>query len=174
MRPYKNIFWRFFLALFFQLASLNIANAEIVDLQKEEKTFGEWKVFCETDLMMSISHCKIATKFFENTAVISIEPTQKFYSQFFIIIPQAKSGSFVTIRVDKSDLILSKNVESKDFGLINLEETKKQTLFQQMRIGEFLFLRFNVKDQEKEITARINLRDFRNALGYLNSRIVKN
>ena len=171
---YKNNFFVIFLALFFHLASLNVAQAEIIDVQKEEKTFGEWKVFCETDLMMSISHCKVAAKFFENSAVISVEPTQKFYSQFFIVIPQIKSGSFVTLRVDKNDLILSRNIETKDFGLIALEEPQKQALYQQMRSGEFLYMRFNVRDQDKEFTARVNLTDFRNALGYLSSRLSKN
>ncbi len=166
----KKKFLAIFLVLLSQLSSLNIAKSEIVDVQKEEKTFGEWKVFCETDLMMSISHCKIATKFFENTAVVSIEPTSKFYSQFLIMIPQIKTGSFVTFRVDKNDLILSKNCDAKDFGVINLEDTQKQTLFQQMKMGEFLFLRFNVKNQEKDVTARISLKDLRNALGYYNSR----
>ncbi len=171
---YKNSFFAIFLAAVFHLASPNLALSEIIDIQKEEKNFGEWKVFCETDLMMSISHCKIAAKFFENSAVISIEPTAKFYSQFFIVIPQIKSGSFVAIRVDKSDLILSRNVENKDFGLIALDEIQKHSLYQQMKVGEFLYLRFNIRDQEKEYTTRVNLKDFRNALSYLNGRISKN
>ncbi len=171
----KKIILRFFLAFFlsasFQLTSANQARAEIIDIQNEEKTFGDWKVFCEVDAMMSLAHCKVASKFYENTAAISIEPTAKFFSQLFVIIPQAKIGSFVKIRVDQNDLILSKNIEVKDFGLIPLDDTQKQNLFSQMKAGDFLYLRFSVRAAEKEVTAKISLKDFRAALSYYNSRV---
>jgi hypothetical protein len=171
----KKIILRFFLAFFlsasFQLTSANQASAEIIDIQNEEKSFGDWKVFCEVDAMMSLAHCKVASKFYEKTAAISIEPTTKFFSQLFIIIPQAKIGSFVKIRVDQNDLVLSKNIETKDFGLIPLDEIQKQNLFSQMKTGDFLYLRFSVRASEKEVTAKINLKDFRAALNYYNSRV---
>jgi hypothetical protein len=163
----------FFLFQPFQITNISDAQAEIVDIQIEEKIFGDWKVFCETDVMMDISHCKIAAKFYENSAAISIEPTSKFFSQFFIIIPQIKLGSFVKIRIDQNDLILSQNINVKDFGLIPIDETQKQNLFQQMKAGDFLYLRFSLRASEKEITAKINLRDFRNALVYYNSRVLR-
>lgn len=169
----KNSLNILILTIFFELTSFNnFSKAEIIDVQNEEKVFGEWKVFCETDVMMSISHCKIASKFYENTAVISIEPTLKFLNQLFIAIPQVTVGSFVKIRVDKNDLILSPNVTNKDFGLILLDERQKNLLYTQMKTGDFLFLRFNVRNSEKEITAKINLRDFRNALGYYHDRVI--
>lgn len=166
----KNLF-PFFLAVFFLLTSFNQVNAEIIDIQNEEKTFGDWKVFCETDVMMDISHCKIASKFYDNTSVITIEPTIKFLSQLFVVIPQIKIGSFLKIRVDRNDLILSKNLGPRDFGLIPLSEEQKNMLYSQMKTGDFLYLRFSVRDSDKEITAKINLKDFRSALTYHNSRI---
>ena len=166
-----GFFLTFFLGAFSQLSSSNPAHAEIIDIQNEEKTFGDWKVFCEVDAMMSIAHCKVASKFYENTAAISIEPTSKFFSQLFVIIPQAKVGDFVKIRVDQNDLILSKNISAKDFGLIPLDDLQKQTLFSQMKAGDFLYLRFSVRGAEKEITAKISLKDFRSALNYYNSRV---
>ena len=42
-----------------------------------------------------------------------------------------------------------------------------------MKTGDFLFLRFNVRGQQKEITAKINLEDFRNALGYYDIKASK-
>ena len=164
----------FFLVTFFCLTSFNAAKGEIIDVQNEEKTFGEWKVFCEIDAMMDLAHCKIASKFYQNTAVISIEPTVKFLNQLFIAIPQIRVGSFVKIRVDQNDLILSRNLNAKDFGLIPLDDAQKNALYNQMKSGDFLFLRFNVRDSEKEITAKINLKDFRSALGYYINRISKN
>jgi len=166
-----GFFLAFFLSGFFHATSLNQAYAEIIDLKNEEKEFGDWRVFCEIDVMMDLSHCKIASKFYQNSAAISIEPTSKFFSQLFVIIPQVKLGTFVKIRVDQSDLILSKNITVKDFGLVPLDEDQKQLLFKEMKAGDFLYLRFSVRDSEKEITARISLKDFRNALSYYNLRM---
>lgn len=170
----KIIVFLFFLALLlpfnFNLAT-NVAMAEIIDLQKDEEEFGDWKVYCETDVMMDNSHCKIATKFFDSSSVITIEPTTKFFNQLFIIIPQIKTGSFLKIRIDQNDLILSDNVDVNDFGLIKLIDAKKNDLYRQIKNGDFLFFRFNVKSSEKEITVKINLKDFRNALNYYNSRV---
>lgn len=167
---------KLFLIAAFLLPTFQITNtrAEIIDIQTEEKNFGEWKVFCEVDSMMNIAHCKIASKFYENSAAISVEPTAKFFSQFFIIVPQIKLGSFVKIRVDQNDLILSRNIDVKDFGLIPLDEAQKQSLYQQMKAGDFLYLRFSVRSSEKEVTVKINLKDFRNALTYHSSRILGN
>jgi len=170
MKNFRKIIATFFLVSFFELTSFYSAQAEIIDVKNEEKTFGDWKVFCEVDDMMDMAHCKIASKFYENTAVITVEPTAKFLSQLFMVIPQIKVGSFVKLRVDKSDLILSRNISSKDFGLIPLSDEQKNNLYHQMKNGDFLFLRFNVQNSEKEITIRINLKDFRSALSYYNSR----
>jgi hypothetical protein len=40
-----------------------------------------------------------------------------------------------------------------------------------MKNGEYLFLRFNVNNSEKEITAKLNLKDFTKALEYYFSRV---
>jgi hypothetical protein len=147
--------------------------AEVIDVRNEEKIFGDWRVYCEIDDMMSYSHCKIAIKFFDNSSVITLQPFGKFANQFFIIIPQINLNSFVKIRVDQNDLILSKNLTNKDFGLIPLDDQQKNILFLQMKTGDYLFLRFNVRGQTKEITAKINLFDFRNALDYYNIKASK-
>ena len=168
----KRTYVKFFLAAIFALISF-AAQAETIDIQNEEKTFGDWKVFCEIDQMMDLAHCKIAAKFFDNSSVINIEPAAKSLNQFFIIIPQIKLGGFVQIRVDKNDLILSKNASAKDFGMINLSDEQKLSLFHQMKNGDFLFLRFGSKTQEKEATVRISLKDFRSALSYHNLRATK-
>lgn len=166
----KKIISAFFLAVFL---SFSAAQAEIIDIQNEEKLFGDWKVFCEIDAMMSLAHCKVASKFYDSSSVISIQPSAKFANQFFIIIPQVLVGTFVKIRVDQNDLILSRNINNKDFGLIPLDDTQKNQLFSQMKNGDFLFLRFSVRGSEKEVTIKLNLKDFRNALSYYNSRASK-
>lgn len=173
MKKVKKFWLFFFLIALFELTSFYPAQAEIIDVQNEEKNFGDWKVFCETDAMMDISHCKIASKFYENVASLTVEPTTKFLGQLFMVIPQIKIGSFVKIRVDKNDLILSKNIGPKDFGLIPLDSEQKTILYHQMKNGDSLFLRFNANNSEKEITVKISLKDFRSALSYFNSRASK-
>jgi hypothetical protein len=162
----KKIIFAFLLLL----QSTITAKAEIIDLRNEEKTFGDWTVFCEIDDMMNIAHCKIASKFYENTAVITIQPTSKFSNQFFVIIPQIKIGNFVTMRIDQNEVILSRTVQKEDFGLIPFLEEEKNSAFSQMKSGKFLFLRFNSIKSEKEITAKLNLEDFRRALAYYNNK----
>ena len=160
----------FLLALLVVFSICRSAAAEIIDVRNEEKTFGEWKTFCEVDDMMNSAHCKIASKFFENSAVITVEPTGKFFNQLFIVIPQIKIGSFLQIRVDKNDLIFSQNVTERDFGLISINDEQKAALFQQMERGNFLFLRFIDRSSDKEITVKINLKDFRSAVAYYRNK----
>ena len=119
---------RLIISFFFIFLTFVNANSEVIDVKNEEKNFGEWKVICEIDDMMSYAHCKIASKFFDNSSVITLQPFAKFANQFFIIIPQITHGSFVKIRVDQNDLILSKNISAKDFGLIPLEDFQKNNL----------------------------------------------
>ena len=159
--------------IIFQIFNLP-AKAEIIEPRNEEKSFGDWKVYCEIDDMMNTAHCKIASKFYENTAVITIEPNAKFLGQLFVAIPQAKLGTFLQIRVDRNDIMISKNIGEKDFGLIPLDDQQKNMLYRQMRVGNFLYLRFNSKNLDEEITAKINLKDFRNALSYYASRLQNN
>jgi len=160
---------KFLTTIFLLAISLN-ARAEIIDIRNEEKTFGDWKVFCEVDEMMAVSHCKIAAKFYDNASSITVQPLLKSANQFFVIIPQIKVGSFVKLRVDQNDLLLSKNVSDKDFGMIPLSEQQKAALFNQMKTGEFLFMRFDPRESEKEVTVKLDLKDFRGALAYFNSR----
>ncbi|MSP33363.1 MAG: hypothetical protein EXR06_00475 [Rickettsiales bacterium] len=165
----KIVVFIFSLVLFF---AHNI-QAEIVNLQKDEKKFGEWKVFCETDAMMSITYCRIGIKFFDNASAITIEPNNLSFNQFFITVPKIRLGNFLQIRVDQNDLLLSPIAKEKDFGLIEISDEQKIALFSQMKNGDFLFFRFNIKDSDKEITAKINLNDFRNALSYYKERVSK-
>lgn len=165
----KNLIFLFSIVLFF---TTNI-QAEIVNLQKDEKQFGEWKVFCETDLMMSLTHCRIGSKFFDEASAITIEPNNTLFNQFFITTPKIRLGSFLQIRVDQNDLIFSEIVKAKNFGLIDIKDEDKKLLFNQMKKGSFLFLRFNIANSDKEITAKISLADFRNALSYYKERVSK-
>jgi len=170
-----SFFKKFFVIIFFIISNIviykNIAQAEIIELRNEEKTFGDWKVYCEIDDMMSSAHCKIASRFYDNSSVISLQPTNHFANEFFIIIPKIKIGTFAKIRIDKNDLILSQNATQKEFGLVPISSQQKNTLYSQMKSGELLFLRFNINNSDKEITVKLNLKDFNKALEYYSSKV---
>jgi hypothetical protein len=168
MKEYKINFTLLFLVIsFLQLININ-ASAEIIDDKDEEKQFGDWKSFCKVDLMMGVMDCKIASKFYEN-AVITIEPNDKLPAKINLVIANAKIGEPVKIRIDKNNIIQSKSATNKDFGMVSLDNEQKDSLYNQMLNGEFLFLRFNLQSAEKEITVKIQLKDFRNALAYINN-----
>jgi hypothetical protein len=168
----KKKFFMTVILCYFGLSS-QISQAEIIELRNEEKSFGEWKVYCEIDDMMNNAHCKIASKFYDNSSVISMQPTNNFANEFFIIIPAIKLGSFAKIRVDKNDLILSGNATAKQFGLLELNDHQKQILFNQMKNGENLYLRFNVAGTDREITTKLDLKDFTRAMSYYSSKVFK-
>ena len=157
--------------LIFYLLFARPLKADIVEVQKEQKQFGDWLVLCETDLMMNMSNCKIAAKFYNQTSVITIEPSTMINSHIILIIPQVKNGSMVKIKVDKNDLIFSNQAKPSGFGFISLDQKQKSLLLQQMEKGDFLFIRFNSRDSEQEITARLNLKDFRKSVSYYNNKI---
>jgi hypothetical protein len=149
------------------------AYSEIVEVQKDEKHFGSWVVLCENDVMVDATYCKIASKFYENRAVISLEPSLKLSNQLILVIPNAKVGQSVKIKIDKNDIIFSDSVKTKDFGLIPLSSVQKSIMLNQMKKGDFLFLQFNISDIKKEVTVKINLKDFHKASSYYHSRITK-
>lgn len=158
------------MAVFFS-SFAQYSQAEVIDIKNEEKIFGDWKVFCETDVMMDISNCKVAAKFYENLAVINVEPGPKFINKLFIVIPQLVPGSVVKLRVTGYDIIVSNPVQANDFGLIVLTNQQKADLYRQMRKGKDLFLRFTTYNSDKEITVRLSLTEFRNAMSYYNSKV---
>lgn len=166
----KKILYFIILSLF--LISSSNAKAEFIDAEDEVKDFGDWKSFCKKDVMMGAMDCKIASKFYENNAVMTIEPLKNSSAKLVIIIPQVRVGDPVFIRVDKNSLIESGPIKTKDFNLVPLQKEQKDLLYNQMVNGEFLFLRFNLSDTEKEITVKLNLKDFRNALAHTNNQLL--
>jgi hypothetical protein len=147
--------------------------SEIIEAKKYEKHFGNWIVLCENDVMIDAVYCKIASKFYENKAVISLEPSLKLANQMILVIPNVKIGQSVKIKIDKNDIIFSKEVKTKYFGLIPLSPVQKSIMLNQMKKGDFLFLRFNISGIEKEVTVKINLQDFHKASSYYSSQITK-
>lgn len=161
--------------LIITLATLlpNPSRAEIIGMQNDIQIFGDWKVLCENDVMIDGTYCKIATKFYNDTAAISLEPSSKLANQMIVVIPNVPAGNSVRIRIDKNDIIFSDPIKTSDFNLIPFSPAQKSMILNQMKKGDFLFIRFNITNSEKEITAKISLKDFRDAIVYYNSRISK-
>lgn len=168
----NRIFMRYLFYLFAVILVLSSSpcRAETIgNTQKEEKKFGDWQLLCEIDQMLSGTYCKIAAKFFNNTSVISIDTSSKMTNQIMVVIPNIKVNSFVKIKIDKNDLIFSNLVKGSNFGLISFSAEQKSLILKQIKEGDFLFIRFAIRNSEREITAKINLKDFREAINYYNS-----
>jgi hypothetical protein len=161
---------KIFLTLIVLILFSNQSSAEVIGLQKDEKTFGEWRLICENDVMIDIPYCKVASKFYQDQAAISIEPSLKFSNQMIMVIPDLKLTETIQIRVDKNDVIFSNPARKDDFGLVNLTPKQKSAILLQMKNGDFLFIRFNVRASEKEITVKLSLKDFRDAVSFYNSK----
>ncbi|MFT6077179.1 MAG: hypothetical protein ACJA02_000583 [Myxococcota bacterium] len=149
----------------------NQSQAELVDTQKNEKSFGEWRLICENDVMIDVKYCKIASKFYENQAAISLEPSLKMTNQMIMVIPNLTLGEMVTMRIDKNDIIFSNPSKKSDFGLVVLSPSQKSLIISQMKNGDFLFIRFNISSSSKEITVKLDLKDFRKAISHYNSNL---
>lgn len=145
------------------------AFSKVIEEQNSEQDFGEFKVYCQSDIMMDISNCKIANRFYKQNSLLSFEPKGN-YPNLLLIIPDIKPSSYVLIKVDKNELIKSNIIKESNFGYINLTEYQQNLIYHQMKKGDFLFLRFNVKDLRKAITIKIDLKDFKDALSYYESK----
>lgn len=121
--------------------------------------------------MVDATFCKIATKFYQNQATMILEPLSKMTNQMTLIIPNLQLGNAVKMRVDKNDVIFSKNAKKADFGLVHLGGGEKELLLRQMKGGDFLFIRFNINGLDQETTVKLNLADFKQAALYYQSRI---
>jgi len=156
------------LSIFFVLSCFFTSNlrAEIIDIEKIEKPFGEWRLLCENDVMLGNISCKIAQNFYRQTAVITYNLDGKIEDELLIIIPNARPTAFVQIKIDKNDLIFSDVIKESDFGLIELKKIQKEQLIKQMRKGQSLFLRFDDRNVAKEVTVKLNLKDFNEAFSY--------
>ncbi len=159
----------YLLAAIIILSSSPCQAETISNTQKEEKKFGDWQVLCEIDQMIGGTYCKIAAKFYNNTSVISINPSSKLTNQIMIVIPNIKVNSFVKIKVDKNDLIFSNLIKANDFGLIPFSAEQKNLILRQIKGGNILFIRFAGMSSEKEITTKIDLKNFREAINYYNN-----
>ena len=151
------------------IASTNIVYSKIVEDQSSQQNFGEWSVYCQSDIMMDISNCKIANKFYPHNSLLSFEPKGS-YPNLLMIIPDIKPSSYVLIKVDKNNLIKSSIIKDANYGYINLTDYQQNLIYKQMKKGDFLFLRFKVKELNKAVTIKIDLKDFRDALRYYESK----
>jgi hypothetical protein len=166
----KKIFSTIWLILVVLILFSNQSSAEVIDVQKDQRNFGEWRLICENDVMVDVPYCKIASKFYQDQAVISLEASFKFRNQMIMVIPNLKLGETVQIRIDKNDVIFSNPATKDDFGLVNLSPRQKSMILSQMKNSDFLFIRFNIRSSEKEITVKLNLKDFRDAISFYNSK----
>ncbi|MDR3289805.1 MAG: hypothetical protein LBT02_00790 [Rickettsiales bacterium] len=166
--------------LFIVIVFVCNANASIVDnVVKDEQKFGEWTVSCEEDVMYSDIQCKVYTRFYKDEASIFIQPNNKNINQVVIMLPDAMENSVVMIKIDKNSIINSDPVDKKNrYGVIPFSPKKQKSMLLQMKEGDNMLVRFNVRDSKvpggvREITAKISLAEFGKMLIFYDSKIDK-
>jgi hypothetical protein len=157
---------------------VSIINAEVIDnIVRDEKKFGEWMLICEEDVMFDNISCKISTTFYQNSSMIFIQPNNKIANQVVIMIPSVAENTMIKVKVDKNQVVTSDIIDKKmEYGVIPFSPQKQRLLYSQMIDGEFLLIRFTVRDLReiggmKDITAKISLIDFGKMITYYNSKI---
>lgn len=169
---------KFTITLLFLFLSFSNSFAEIIENKvKEEKDFGHWKVICKEDVMMGEISCKAFSKFYNNLATIYIQPHNKIANQVVIIIPTASEGTETKIRIDKNEIIKSRNLVKDNYGVIPFSSRDQKTMLQQMKNGNEFFVRFSTFDKEtnknEEITIKISLKEFNEMLTFYDQKISK-
>lgn len=173
----KNVLYRMkfknYLFLFVFIFLSNAAKAEIIENQKIiSKEFGSWVVSCREDAMLAKSNCKFFTEIVEGTTLF-INPSN-LDNKIILISKEILEGSKVVFRIDRNNLINSRIVRKNTYNLIDIDVDSKKEIFEQLRLGKTLYIRFSVKDSSsntgsKQITARLDLADFVKALSYYNT-----
>ncbi|MFC1659497.1 hypothetical protein ACFL0U_02950 [Pseudomonadota bacterium] len=161
--------------------SIDFARGETIDnIKTEFKTFDEWTVVCDKDVMMEQVRCKVAAKFYNNTASVFVQPENKVANHVVFIIPTALQGSIVKIKVGKNNVIVSNEVGDDDFAVIPMRESFKKKILDQMKNDDtYLYIRFYVRDIKaidgrREITERISLAKFNEMIDYYYSQVKAN
>ena len=162
-----------YLILYLFTNYISLYSAEIIEnISINEKSFGDWTVSCEQDVMMDNVDCKIFTKFYNNTSSVYIQPNNKIANQVVIMIPSVLPNTTVKVKIDKNEIITSDIITNiSEYGVIPFSPRKQKTMLSQLKKGNELFIRFSVRDLKsvngmKEITTKISLFDFQKMLVY--------
>lgn len=170
---YRTMNFKNFLFLFLFAVGINFATAEIIDNQKvTNKEFGSWVVSCKEDVMLNENSCKLFANILDESTLF-VNPNNA-RNKIVIISKEILNGDKIIFRVDKNNLIESEIANDNRYNIVEMSIEDKGQLLEQMKTGNNLYARFNIRDDSnkngtKQITARFNLADFSKALIYYNS-----
>ena len=174
MMKYIQILFIFFISQSY------LFSAEVIDnVRNEKRKFIDWVVECNQDMMSDIVNCKAYASFYDNNSFFFIQPNNKIANQVVIIIPSVLENTIVQVKVDKNSVIHSDFTDKSSlYGVIPFSPQKQKMIFDQLKFGKNVYIRFSVKDSkspkgQKDITAKISLKDFQQILLYYNSKINK-
>lgn len=164
----------------FFIVFVNFSDIKAEIIQNEvliNKEFGSWIVSCKQDIMFDKKDCKLFTEITAGT-VLFINPNVE-NNKIVLISKDIISGSKTVFKVDRYDFVETYEKQNNQYNLVDMDVKAKKTIFNQMKAGNSLFLRFTVKDESelsgtKKITAKLSLADFTKALIYFESRFNPN
>jgi len=173
-----NIMRKFIITFIFLLFTFSNSFAEVIENKvQDERNFGPWQVLCREDVMMANTTCKAFSKFYNNLATVYIQPHNKVANQVVIIIPPVLENTEVKVRIDKNEIIKSRNLSKDNYGVVPFSSRDQKIMLQQIKNGKEFFIRFTIKgnesDKSEEVTVKISLAEFNNMLTFYDQKISK-
>ncbi|MDR2760680.1 MAG: hypothetical protein LBB09_02425 [Rickettsiales bacterium] len=163
-----------FVILFFGVFASN-AGAEVIDSKKViGKRFDVWNVSCEDDEMLSKIKCRMFVEITSGT-VMFINPNNS-SDKILFVSTDAYTDTKVYVRIDGEKLYESEPIIQNKYNIVKFQTPILKELYDMMRVGEYFFMRFTIKDTmsavgHKEITVKIPLAEFQKAfVFFLNQR----
>ena len=171
---------KYFLLIFMLFFTKNVFSAEIIENKKIiDKTFGNWQVSCEDDVMLSTIRCKLFAEIMPDTFLF-VTPDNLFDNQILVVSGNILYNTRMMLKVDYNKLVQSKNYNSNQYKILIFDIKDKNRIFDEMVKGEFLYIRFSVANDDKsaisdkkEVTVRLTLTELGSAIKFYLDSITK-
>ena len=157
----------------FCLILLNLSNfsfGEIIDNRKlENKKFDVWSVSCEDDEMLSEIRCRLFVEITNGTTIF-VNPYSK-GNKLLFVSHDSHYGTKAYVKVDENQLVSSEIFSQNKYNFIKFSQNIIDDLYNKLQTGKVFYMRFTIRDTLspngfKEITVKISLDKFINALSY--------
>jgi hypothetical protein len=154
---------------------MTVCGAEIIDNKKIiDKKFDVWSVSCENDEMFYKVKCRMFVEITSGTTMF-VNPNSV-SNKLLFISSDVYFDTKAYVKIDDGKLYESDLIIQNKYNFIKFSAQSIRDLYDEIRVGEYFFIRYTVKDRIsatgfKEITAKISLAEFQKAfVFFLNQR----
>ena len=159
-----------FIFCFIFLNFFNTSFGEIIDNKKiESKKFDVWSVSCEDDEMLSDIKCRLFVEITNGTTLF-VNPYSK-ENKLLFVSNDSHYGTKAYIKIDDDRLVASEIFSQNKYNFIKFNQNILNDFYNKLQTGKVFYMRFTIRDTLspngfKEITVKISLDKFINALSY--------